>query len=411
MPVQDKQILTDTIKEYAEAALDPVQEKRRSLWRNLNSLERDRTPVYLRAVAWKELSPPRLKCTDPFYRNHENILKQKLFIHNLGDDSVLEPWVEQPADKCVVPEKRWGPEIKKIRSERPGGAWKYDPPIKAESDLKQLKLPHHTIDEETSRINLSKLEEAADGILPVFLDRKPFYWVFSMDLSTDLAYLRGLEQMMWDMVENPDILHRLAGHLRDGILQVHQEAEEKRDITTAASYNQAMAYSKELPPPDCSGKPVKRDKLWGFFSAQEFTGVSPEMHDEFLLRYQLPIIEKFGLVSYGCCEELHRKTRVLRKIPNLRRIALAPRSDAAAMAEAIGNEYVLSYRPNPADIGGITFDAGSFRGKIREELSILKNNGCFIDITLKDVETVQGKADRLQRWLQIVREELEQFDG
>ncbi|MFP4383559.1 MAG: hypothetical protein ACLFSE_05895 [Spirochaetia bacterium] len=404
---KDAGILRDTIKRYAEAALDDIQEYRREKWTVLNSMEENSTPVYLRAVAWKEFESHRLECTDPFYRSHESTLKQKLFIHNLRDDSILEPWLVQQAEKCVIPERRWGPEIKKIPSGRPGGAWKYDPPIKQESDLDKLILPAHTIDEKISRKNVEMLEEAADGILPVFLDRKPFYWVFSMDLSTDMAYLRGLEQMMWDMVENPELLHRLAGFLRDGILKVHREAEEQGDITPAASYNQAMAYSRNLVPPDCSGKPVNRKKIWGFFSAQEFTGVSPAMHEEFLLQYQMPIMEKFGLVSYGCCEELHRKTGMLEKIPNLRRIALAPRTDTKVMAEKIGNRYVLSYRPNPADIGGLSFDKDSLRKKLRQDFEILRENGCLFDVTLKDVETVRGQEKRLETWIRIVREELE----
>jgi hypothetical protein len=404
---KDAGILRDTIKRYAEAALDDIQDSRREKWNALNSMEENTTPVYLRAVAWKEFESARLECTDPFYRDHESRLKQKLFIHKLNDDSILEPWLEQPAEKGVIHIKRWGPEIKKIPSDRPGGAWKYDPPIKQESDLDKLILPSHTIHEEASRRNAERLEEAAGGVLPVFLDRKPYYWVFSMDLSTDMAYLRGLEQMMWDMVENPELLHRLAGFLRDGILKVHREAEEQGDITAAASYNQAMAYSRNLIPPNCSGRPVSRKDIWGFFSAQEFTGVSPAMHEEFLLQYQMPIMEKFGLVSYGCCEELHRKTDMLEKIPNLRRIALAPRTDTQIMAEKIGNRYVLSYRPNPADIGGLSFEEDTLRKKLRRDIEILRGNGCFFDITLKDVETVRGQEERLETWTRIVREELE----
>ena len=71
--------------------------------------------------------------------------------------------------------------------------------------------------------------------------------------------------------------------------------------------------------------------------------------EEFLLRYQLPILEKFGLVSYGCCEDLTRKIDMLRRIPNLRRIGIAPAADVAKCAEQIGRDYVLSYRPSPTD--------------------------------------------------------------
>ena len=47
---------------------------------------------------------------------------------------------------------------------------------------------------------------------------------------------------------------------------------------------------------------AKLKDLWFFSHAQEFECVSAAQHEEFLLRYQMPIIEKFGLVNYGCCE-------------------------------------------------------------------------------------------------------------
>jgi len=69
---------------------------------------------------------------------------------------------------------------------------------------------------------------------------------------------------------------------------------------------------------------VTRAQLWGYMAAQEFTAVSPAMHEEFLLRYQLPILKQFGLVAYGCCEDLTKKIDMLRQLKNLRDIAVTP---------------------------------------------------------------------------------------
>ena len=76
--------------------------------------------------------------------------------------------------------------------------------------------------------------------------------------------------------------------------------------------------------PAANSEPVKRDQLWLFMAAQEFALISPDMHDEFLLEYQLPILKKFALTAYGCCEDLTQKIDILRRIPNLRRIAVTP---------------------------------------------------------------------------------------
>ncbi|MBI5093484.1 MAG: hypothetical protein HZB26_13715 [Candidatus Hydrogenedentes bacterium] len=166
-----------------------------------------------------------------------------------------------------------------------------------------------------------------------------------------------------------------------------------------------MPYAEELddPAPNCGS--VSRDKLWYFCASQETTLVGPEMFEEFMLRYQIPIMEKFGLAAYGCCEDLTLKIDVLRQIPNLRRIAVSPMADVARCAEQIGADYVLSYRPSPSDMVGYDFDPERIRRILRRDLEALR--GCHVDITLKDVETVQGDPRRVREWVRIAREIIE----
>ena len=78
--------------------------------------------------------------------------------------------------------------------------------------------------------------------------------------------------------------------------------------------------------------------------------ISPEMMKEFLLPYQIPILEQFGLSAYGCCEDMTKKIDILKEIKNLRRIAVTPWSNLLACAEEIGKDYVLSWRPSPAEM-------------------------------------------------------------
>jgi hypothetical protein len=144
-------------------------------------------------------------------------------------------------------------------------------------------------------------------------------------------------------------------------------------------------------------------------AAQEFAAVSPAMHEEFLLRYQLPILSRFGLSAYGCCEDLTHKIDMLRRIPNLRRIAVSPFADVARCAERIGRDYVLSYRPSPADMVGYGFDPDRIRSILRRDLRACA--ACHVDITLKDVETVQGDPDRVGRWVKITREVISEVFG
>ena len=221
-------------------------------------------------------------------------------------------------------------------------------------------------------------------------------------MSTYLGHLRGIENFMADMYDNPAWLHSLVEFLSAGILKVHAEAEAAGDWGLGSHENQAMTYAEELPDPVPNVNGVQRRQLWVFMAAQEFTGVSPAMHDEFLLQYQLPILRHFGLVAYGCCEDLTRKIDMLRKIPNLRRIAVAPSANVARCAEQIARDYVMSYRPSPADMVSYGFDAARIRNIISRDLQACRR--CHVDITLKDVETVEKDPDRVRRWVQLTRE-------
>jgi hypothetical protein len=146
---------------------------------------------------------------------------------------------------------------------------------------------------------------------------------------------------------------------------------------------------------------VKRDQLWGFAAAQEYAWVSPAMHEEFLLNYQMPIMEKFGLVAYGCCEDLTLKLDMLKKLPNLRCIAITPKADVASSAENLKRDYVLSWRPNPADMICNGFYPDKIRRILTDGMEAAK--GCNIEIILKDIQTIEHNPGNLKEWVRIAK--------
>jgi hypothetical protein len=400
----DGAIVRELAERYVEVCGQDVQRERRDLWRKHNSLVRTRPLIYVRG--WPLAEAPEaasLECEDPFLRTHERWLRTMLYQATIGDDFIFEPWITVQATRVTPPEGLWGLKISRIPSPEKVGTWMYDPPIKSLDDAAEMISPHHVIDEEATARDVSKLRDAVGDIIEVNVDRAPAYTVWNADISTQLAYLRGLEQVMWDMVDNPEWLHRVLAFMRDGIMRTHAEAQAAGDWGLANSYNQAMAYAEELPDPKANA-PARQDQIWWYVAAQELTLVSPAMHDEFMLQYQLPIAEKFGLVAYGCCEDLTEKIDILRKIPNLRRIAVAPRANVRRCAEQIGQDYVFSYRPNPAEMVCCGFDAAHVREVIRRDLKAAE--GCHVDITLKDIQTVENQPERLREWVKIVREEI-----
>ena len=104
-----------------------------------------------------------------------------------------------------------------------------------------------------------------------------------------------------------------------------------------------------------------------------------------------------------------RKIDILRRIPNLRRIAVAPSADVRSCAEQIGDKYVMSYRPNPALMVCCGWDAERVRKVVTEALELARANSCHVDITLKDVTTVEHDASRLPLWTRIVRNIADEF--
>jgi hypothetical protein len=398
--VDDRTILRDLAERYLDVCARDGQRELRDLWRAHNDLKDvGRTPVHVRAFAWGEMPQSKCECEDAFLRGREAFFRRELFRATFDDDTIFEPWVTVGARHA---RSGWGVTPERTRPAEAGGAWKDDYPLKELADTDKLIPPHHEIDEAATALAAQKLSDALGDIIAVTVERAPAWRVWSGDIATDLGRLRGIEHFMLDMIENPEWLHRLAAFMRDGILRAHAEAEAAGDWGFTSHDNQSMPYVEELPDPGANAGSARRSDLWGYMAAQEFTLVSPEMHEEFLLRYQLPILEKFGLVAYGCCEDLTRKIDILRTIPNLRRIAVAPAADVAKCADQIGTDYVISYRPSPADMVGYGFDPDRVRAILKRDLEACR--GCRVDITLKDVQTVQGDTDRVRKWVALTRE-------
>ena len=88
-----------------------------------------------------------------------------------------------------------------------------------------------------------------------------------------------------------------------------------------------------------------------------FSEVSPEMHEEFDTTPMKPLLERYGLVYYGCCEPLHNKIDIVRKIRNVRKISISPWANKEMAAAKIHGDYVFSAKPNPAYVAMGSFDA------------------------------------------------------
>jgi len=404
----DLAILRDLARQYATIAADPVQQERRELWADHMSLRPTRPLLAMVGGSWDawvgEWLRHELRIQDPDLRAVEADLRWKILFHSFGSDDIAEPWISVGAVQALGWNNSWGV-ITGGHSTGHGGAAKFSEPIVTREDFAKLVPPRHQIDEAASQRRWTKIEDAVGDIITVDRHRGPFCIDFMGDISTLLGNLHGIERCMIDMGEDPELLQDLAAILRDGTLANQQQAEATGDHCLTGGQNQAQPYSRELPWPKAN-TPATPKQLWYHCAAQEFTGVSPKQHERFLLEYQLPIMARWGLVSYGCCEDLTRKITMLRRIPNLRMIGVAPLANLAKCCEQIGTEYVVSWRPNPTDtVCGTSFDERQVRDLVRGGLATAR--GTRHHILMKDIHTVHGEVSRLRRFFAIAREEAE----
>ncbi|MFH1614527.1 MAG: ETEC_3214 domain-containing protein [Planctomycetota bacterium] len=127
---------------------------------------------------------------------------------------------------------------------------------------------------------------------------------------------------------------------------------------------------------------------------------SPGAVYQFALQYQIPILNRFGLVCYGCCEPLDTKFDLLiRHLPRLRRVSVSPWCDRKIAAEKLTSRYIYSWKPNPAGLCGPTVDYKALEDDIRSTLDIAQ--GCCIEIVMKDTHTFNGDPARIERWSRI----------
>ncbi|MBN1673367.1 MAG: hypothetical protein JXR37_20145 [Kiritimatiellae bacterium] len=399
--IADCEVIRRLVDRYLELAYDPVMDERRDLWRRLHNLERVRPPIWVRGGRfWDEITEANaLECEDPFLRGQEKMLRQSIHRFGFNDDYIVEPWLTvRAALRC----RDWGVHGQRTRPAASHGAWKDEYPLQDLADIGKLRMPFHEIDEAATQARVDKLRDVVGDRIEIDVDRSPAYVSFAGDLSTALGRLRGIENFMLDMYDNPGGLHRLMAFMRDGVLATHDQAEAAGDWGLTSHQNQAMTYGAGLPEPKPNTRGVPRAQLWAYAAAQEFTLVSPQFHEEFLLRYQMPILAPFGMVAYGCCEDLSNKIDMLRRnLPNLRRIAVAPAANVRRCAEQIGTDYVICYRPSPADMVCCGYDEGRIRRIVGDALESLC--GKVFDVMLKDIDTVQGDQDRLRRWVAVVR--------
>lgn len=402
----DRQLLRTLAGQVAELAARPIEAEKQALWRRHNALQTTRPLVFCDPEnGWHEIiRPEHIECEDELAREWEFRLRREIFWGaQMGDDRVIMPCFDVTH---VATESDWGMHEMRIGGQH-GGAYTWDAPLKDFTDMDKLHFPTITVDAAATERRAALAHDILGDLLLV---RVRTQWWWTLGMTWTLVNLRGMLQIMYDMVDAPDDLHRLMAFLRDGHLAKLDwlEAQGLLSLNNDGAYvgSGGFGWTDELPQPDFAGH-VRTCDLWGFAESQETVGISPAMFAEFVLPYQLPILSRFGLNCYGCCEPLDKRWEYVKQIPRLRRVSVSPWSNRAFMAEQLGAKYILSMKPNPADLARDSFDEDKVRSILRNDLRVTRN--CHVEVIMKDNHTIRDDPRRVIRWVQIAREEADRL--
>ena len=404
---REKEHLRCLAKQVLEISNDPIQEEKRQLWYKHNVLGKTRPlSLVFPEDAWPELlAPGSMQVADPFWRQWEWYLEHLVYRHKyIDDDFVIEPDLFVDS---VVSTGSWGlvPVFSHYNQSSGKGFLTWDPPIKDPDDIEKLQLPKLSFNEESTKERINAVGEVFGDILPI---RKHLGIRANLvNLIGEAACLRGISQLMLDIYDRPAWLHKLMGLITEGVLQRIKLLESlgRLDLNNRNHYTDSggLGYCDELPSTRYDGSRVRLKDMWAHGVAQEMAEVSPAHHKEFVLNYQVKILECFGLVAYGCCESLTHKFAMVKTIPRLRRVSVSPWCDIQVAADELGNRYVYSWKPNPSLVVN-GFDETALRKYVKNTLKVTEN--CVLEIILKDLITVHKRPELISGWAKIVREEI-----
>lgn len=412
---QDKKILRELAQLKAEYASSDKNEKSKQLWKKLNNLNDVKPLIWINEIPWHEMdvnNELKLITQTHFSRYLEIIIRRSLYYwRHLKVDNVME--ASLPCYKIV---KDAGLGVKRkedtVRSDILSNisSKKFINQFKNENDLQKIKKP-------SVRYNKNETEKMYESMLDVFHD------ILSVEIRgipgfcfspwDELVMFYGVQDALTDLMLKPKFIQKIIEKLTNfHIAQI--ELYENLNLLTLNNSNYrigsgGLGYTDELPQKDFDPKKIRSKDLWGCCTAQIFAAVSPKMHLEFALNYEIQYMKKFGLNYYGCCEPLDMKIDILRTVPNLRKISMSPWANIEDGAEKIGKDFVFSYKPNPAIFAQEEWDIKEIKKDFKNNISKIRRKNCILEVIMKDISTVRYKPQRLWDWSKIAMEIAEEL--
>lgn len=333
-----------------------------------------------------------------------DLRKEIFWGEEMGDDKPVEPYFD--VHYTVSPDD-WG--LSAVFNQTDScGSYVWEAPVKDyQTDLK--KLHHQTFEIDWVTTN-GCLDIAKDVFRDILTVRLKGTWWWSLGITYPAVILRGLTNVMYDFFDNPEGLKELLSIISNGHMEKLDYLEKNNllSLNNDGTYigSGGFGFTDILPQDDFNGH-IRCIDMWGFTESQETVNVSPEMYEEFIFPFEKPIMDRFGLTCYGCCEPLHTRWSTVKKFQNLRRVSCSPWADMEKMAENLDDKYIYSMKPNPAALSVPVINKEALRKELRRAVELTKD--CILEIIMKDNHTIGKRPENLVEWCSIAKEEAERM--
>ncbi len=408
---KEKDILRRLGGEIAEIAALPAQKENAELWTKVNSLKSERPVVWINELPWNEMNVNdelTLQCEHDFARHLEDEFRKTIYQwKHLRGNMVVNDFVTcakatHSTDFGIVESV----DTLKQSDDSAIKSRHFKIQISEPEDIEKIKMPIVTHNETATANRFAAMSDTFEGIIPVKVLGQSHIWFTPWDY---LIRWWGIQEAMMDLVMRPEMVHAAVARMVDAWMTELDQFEEMNllalDNNNTRVGSGGYGYVEDLPGNDFDPDYVRPKNMWGCSNAQIFSEVSPEMHWEFSIEHDMRWLERWGMTYYGCCEPLHRKMHLMRKIPNLRKISVSPWCDFEKIFSEIGNDYAISAKPSPAVFTDDGWSQNKARAGIREILDAAGGKG-HIELIMKDVSTVNYKPERVWEWSQIAMEEV-----
>ena len=404
---RDREILRQRARlqlDYATSAQNDVILRK---WRAQAAGRREAPPVRLLFSNFRhEVITPRLQCEGEQARAIETVLLSTLVGRELfDDDTPIPPTFDMTWGTYVRP---FGIAPQTTRAAGGHGQGFHIDPVISDlaAELDKLRGGSFGVDCEATARRRKLVEDVLGDVLPV---RMVMYSLPGM-ITNPLVHLMGMEAYYLAMYDCPDAVHQAMEMATRVYERYYDFLEEQRLLLPTNGFSplgqESFAFTDELP----ADAVTCTTQCWGFLESQETTAVSAETYGEFVFPYQQRLVERFGLLSYGCCERVDAIwPDYLSTWPKLRKLSISPFNDEPRIGEFLRGSRVVYYCKPRAEL--VTGDGPLNDGAIAAYFKGVCEaaSGCLLEIAQREVGTIFGDFERGRRYVRLAREAVDSY--